>query len=779
MHDGKTLTLHLWFFIFFLQSPKEEHVLSAPSPEECAEWVECINSSIKMFTDDLEAEQAANATAAGTYGGVNISIPSSISSSVRHVSRGVSRTGSRSSSRTHSPSPSLASPMPPPPQTPRSASSRTRPTSSSLAIANGMASDDRCLAQTLPAAAVSRTSYLEAVTNGDEDNFDTDANGSAPHASPMLANNVNPSFQQFQSFPSRLKRSATGLEPSSAARKQLFVSTGSAETPQHSLPSTTPTLTPASIGVSPSPQRTSKALSLQASSSIASRHKVAAALSEADQLRLDAFTLRTQSSILDDDNDTDFGSHENDFDSTASFNHLRSQGDAHLYDDEAAETPLPPQPSHTRNVSTPLTSSPFSPSNRSTPHKGHGPSASISALDEETRLKLKQIEESSNDPELLNLIKEQQILDDKIAKLRLHKKVLGNELKTLLPKLAVQQKVNSQFSEEIAFHKALKSKRTAHRITVCNWALTMKQRLARCEPSILLKQHRRQAQMFQQFSPNSPNNNTPNGYGSPPSQTNQTPTSRKQSIFSPQTLTVSPTSPYSPLSPTSKLAHSDLIRLSNHELSVIETELLARRPDEPPSSHVLSAFEKEDMMYVDADASLRPPDLSDAFNDDRPRGVSERLAATTISNIDKGATPKSASAPDAVTKAHTDPHYLLLRAHTTALNDFTHLVTNILLREVAIRRQLNLLQHSIYKLTSAKESEFRSHHALTVAEVSSSSSRSMKKTKSSPQPVTRSTQPIDINPRSPIGELNVLIRPLAPLSETPSPHVSMFTQQPM
>ena len=89
------------------------------------------------------------------------------------------------------------------------------------------------------------------------------------------------------------------------------------------------------------------------------------------------------------------------------------------------------------------------------------PSVSVSAVDDDTRLKLAQVEAGNNDPELLVLQRETQLVDDKIAKLRLHKKVLANEIKSLTPKLAIQAKVNRSYGEEIQLYKALASKRAA------------------------------------------------------------------------------------------------------------------------------------------------------------------------------------------------------------------------------------------------------------------------------------------------------------------------------
>lgn len=659
-------------------SPKEEeHILSAPSAEERADWIASINSSIKLYTESVESEAAAAAAAA-----------SRSTTSSRFHSRSTSRAVSPAR-KTHSRDTSSAS------------SSRTISRSSlrsssgnqavlAMSLHTRTATDPiNLLSQTLP---TTHASFL--------DGEDTDPFEGMAAASPDLSG-TTPTMGKHVAF-SPLRRQPTGVDVQPVAtHRKLFSQVVS--------------------GASASPHAP-KTVSLHSSS----RSKVAA-LGQADDLRLDAFTMRTRSSILDDESE-EFGTEFPNQDMEARWDpppaHIQEQD---LYDDDPPPVTPPSRTdssspaSITANTTVPYThrrtvsSSIATSSSPRSYHHASSPSVSVSAVDDDTRSKLKQLEASSQDPELLAMAADQQVLDDKLTKLKLHTKVLRNELKSLMPRVGIQNKVNASYADEIQFHRSLHSKRTAHRIQMCNWLIAMKTRLARSEPSAILKQQRRQTaqQMMHQQQQQHHHQSI---YDSPSSQYSSPVSQRSGSSFG------SPTSP-SVASPSSKVSHNDLIRLSHGDLDSIESELRARRPDAPPATQLLSALEREELMFVDADATVRPPSLSIDGNGSGDDWSARAALSTSMSRLEDAigafsrssrATRKSFSSPAAIVPSH-DSHRQLLDAHTASLHDTTHVLINILMREVAIRRQLNLLQQGIYKLTSEKESSFRATHALEAA----------------------------------------------------------------
>ena len=690
---------HPHLFTITIKQPKEEHVLAAPTEEERADWVEKINASIKLSTDAAEAAASA---------------------ADRPSSRNSSRAGSRAGSRTNSPAP------------PRPSSRVSKPPGSGSSSSH---------AHTLPPSASFINGGAATTEEYDAPTSDAHAVGTVPSGVGALGK-ASPSPS-----PARVRK-----DGASKIRKQLFVATpnDAANVPGAGGANINRTIALPQAGLA--------GLSLQPSAAGSTRAAITAISSgpAADALRLDAFTLRTRTSILDggeDDDDAFEGTQSR----TASSPCPTTEAD--LYDaEENTDISAPAQPNGSAHARSP-SAEPLSPSTSTTNHhrrsatslgtfpasprtpsrqqstgdSNHASSQSISALDSDTLLKLKQIEASSHDPELLELMKEHGVLDEKIAKLKLHKRVLGNELKSLLPRLGIQTKVNVSYLDEIKYVRALHAKRHAHVIQTSAWVGEMRERLKRSEPQAFLKAQRRAAQMEllrQQgytssayTSPASQRSNgtdhsshvtpsTPAGYGrasprTPYVSTPGTPATPHQQQVSPNQQT----SNGSALSGT-KIVHSELIRLSNQELDTIEEELRTRMPTEPPSPHALSALELDEQAFVEADASVRPPELgSDARWIAQTRRRSNGSRARAMS--DDGGVDEPSSAPS--TCDSSDPHTQLLRAHTRSLNDLTHVLLNILLREVALRRQVNLLQQSIYKLTSEKESSFRAKHALTAS----------------------------------------------------------------
>jgi hypothetical protein len=501
-----------------------------------------------------------------------------------------------------------------------------------------------------------------------------------------------------------------------------------------------------------------------------------------DPLRLDQFTLRSRNNILSgagDEADDDKGGGscfdplpendgDGDSDNERSGSSRRSGADVTARTtsaSSAAASSAPDDSSMDHLASTPA-SPPFRPSHSrvssalSSPGRGSGSSGSgslgrlppapvVSAVDDETRSKLRQIEESGNDPELVALLAEQQVALDKLAKLRLHRKVLTNEIALLTPRLTMQTKLNGHYNDEVALHRTLQSKRTAHRIQVCKWAENMRSRLQRSEPQAFLKQQRRQqAQAMRQqheqqlllqqqqqqqqqryhhpsassranhhhqhhLSSPSPSHSSmalPNSPASPFS--NHLPP-----LSSPTSPMVSSSAPQSPMNPgagsvtaVTVLSPAELIRLSNVELESVEREVRSRVPSEPVSPDLLTALQREESAYANAD--------DDNGDTAHGRASLEQLEQWSAESRQRASSTAMSSLPPASSSSSSasDTYQTLLKTHNAALSDLAHLVCGVLLREIAGRKQLNLLQESIYRLTTQKETEYRNRYTTAAEE---------------------------------------------------------------
>jgi hypothetical protein len=179
-----------------------------------------------------------------------------------------------------------------------------------------------------------------------------------------------------------------------------------------------------------------------------------------------------------------------------------------------------------------------------------------------------------------------------------------------------------------------------------------------------------------------------------------------------------------------KLAHSELIRLSNLELDSVEREVRMRRPAEGPAPDLLTSLQREEASFEEADAHTRAQAVTsleqlEEWNRQRQRGPGSNGSAPLDHQMQqqqqvqiRQRAPSNAGLgpmPPLTVPSAADSYSLLLRAHTASLNNLTHLVVSVLLREIDIRRQLNLLQDSIFKLTSEKENSFRNAHASLAA----------------------------------------------------------------
>jgi hypothetical protein len=375
----------------------------------------------------------------------------------------------------------------------------------------------------------------------------------------------------------------------------------------------------------------------------------------------------------------------------------------------------------------------------------------VSAVDDETRSKLRQIEESGNDPELIALLAEQQVALDKLAKLRLHRKVLTNEIALLTPRLTMQTKLNGHYNDEVALHRTLQSKRTAHRIQVCKWAENMRSRLQRSEPQAFLKQQRRQQaqamrQQHEQLLLQQQQQQQRYHHPSASSRANHHLSSPSHS-YSSMALPNSPASPFSnhlpPLSsPTSPMGSScsgsapqspmnpgtgsvaavnvlspaELIRLSNAELESVEREVRSRVPSEPVSPDLLTALQREESTYANAD-----DDHGDAAHGRASLEQLEQWSAESRQRASSTAMPSPP--PVSSSSSASDTYQTLLKTHNAALSDLAHLVCGVLLREIAGRKQLNLLQESIYRLTTQKETEYRNRYTTAAEETLAAQSK--------------------------------------------------------
>jgi len=159
------------------------------------------------------------------------------------------------------------------------------------------------------------------------------------------------------------------------------------------------------------------------------------------------------------------------------------------------------------------------------------------------------------------------------------------------------------------------------------------------------------------------------------------------------------------------LSPAELIRLSNAELESVEREVRSRVPSEPVSPDLLTALQREESAYANADddngdsaahgrASLEQLEQWSAES-------RQRASSTAMSSLP----PTSSSSPSA-----SDTYQTLLKTHNAALSDLAHLVCGVLLREIAGRKQLNLLQESIYRLTTQKETEYRNRYTTAAEE---------------------------------------------------------------
>ena len=687
--EGKIDKAHPFMFTLSVTEPtKEEHVLAAASEQERAQWIEGICGSIKLHLDAVEA--AASSALLVAQRAAN--------------SRSGSRNHSHPGSRDASPARSI-----PGAQHQRQGSYSRSQSGHSVGSGGGGASSGSAGASAagrLPKPQL-RGSSLGHSSNG--------------HLDPTLSQTMPPQGGY--------------LHPDGSDDANSFA--------QHQQPEEHAAGAAAAASAATSVDNVAAAASPNLPSSIARagslRQPVASSSSE--QLRLDQFTLRTRSNILGGVEDHD---DEAAFASPVPSQLYPQHSLPPLYDDDEPQPGGPAgggsggqqqQPQHAgegdgvtesqspssagsslhhqrSNTST----TPSLPSSPRVPTRGSTPSLSVSAVDEETRLKLAVIEGCTSDPELQTLSSDLRLIDEKVQKLRLHKRVLANEIKNLTPKLAIQTKVNNSYLEEIQLHRALQGKRSAHRVHVLKWVASVQSRLARAEPMAFLKMHRklqRQQQQQQQQLLQSGQHN-PYVLSTPP-----------PALRAGQMLPTSPATPYSahlpaggltpaamsPVAPASGssalISHADLIRLSNTELDSLEREVRAHRPEEPCSPELLTTLQIQEAMYTDADAHRSVGGIED---EEWNREASHAARASPPApSLGLASSPGSSAAADSYTA--------LLRSHTSLLNDLTHLLVSILLREIETRRQLNLLQGSIHKLTTEKEISFRHTYAAKAAMV--------------------------------------------------------------